>query len=111
MAKNHDVKYLGDIVDFGREARTMVEGVSLDEFLGNRQMQLALAHLILIIGEAAYKLPVDSREQMPDVPWADIIGMRHRLVHDYGMVSYRFLWETAMDDLEPLIEAVERLLP
>jgi uncharacterized protein with HEPN domain len=111
MAKHHDVKYLGDIVDFGREARTMVEGVSLDEFLANRQMQLALAHLVQIIGEAAYKLPAESREQMPDVPWADIIGMRHRLVHDYGMVSYRFLWETAMDDLEPLIQAVERRLP
>jgi uncharacterized protein with HEPN domain len=69
MAKHHDVKYLGDIVDFGGEARTMVEGVSLDEFLANRQMQLALAHLVQIIGEAAYKLPAESREQMPDVPW------------------------------------------
>jgi uncharacterized protein with HEPN domain len=110
MPKHHDVKYLGDILDYGREARALVAGVSIEDFLANRVLQLALAHLIQIIGEAAFKLPVATREQAPEVPWADIIGMRHRLVHDYGMVSYRFLWEAATEDLEPLIRAVETIL-
>ena len=40
-----------------------------------------------IIGEAAYALSRDVREQEPDIPWTDIIGMRHILVHDYFVID------------------------
>jgi uncharacterized protein with HEPN domain len=42
-----------------------------------------------IIGEAAYALSRDVREQEPDIPWTDIIGMRHILVHDYFVIDIR----------------------
>ena len=40
-----------------------------------------------IIGEAAYALPKDVRDQRPDIPWAEIISMRHILVHDYFVID------------------------
>jgi len=27
---------------------------------------------------------ISTREQLPEIPWDDIIGMRHRLVHAYA---------------------------
>jgi uncharacterized protein with HEPN domain len=46
---------------------------------------------------------------MPDLPWVDIIGMRHRLVHSYGRVDYYVVWRTANEDLPPLIARLESL--
>jgi uncharacterized protein with HEPN domain len=36
-----------------------------------------------IIGEAARSLPDEIRNSIPKIPWSDIIGMRHVLVHNY----------------------------
>jgi len=43
-----------------------------------------------IIGEAAYALPKELRDQRPEIPWIEIIGMRHILVHDYFSTSALF---------------------
>ncbi|ABY35310.1 MAG TPA: DUF86 domain-containing protein [Chloroflexus aurantiacus] len=45
----------------------------------DRKLTLALVKEIEIIGEAAYQVSAATREQMPDIPWEDIMGMRHRL--------------------------------
>lgn len=42
-----------------------------------------IVHRLQIIGEAARALPQRLRDERPDIPWAEIIGMRHVLVHDY----------------------------
>ena len=71
--------------------------------------QLALAHLLMIIGEAASRVSVPTREKHPDIPWPRIVGMRHRLVHDYVRTDFGVVWDTATEDLQPLIAALEKL--
>ena len=34
-----------------------------------------------IVGEAASKVSVEFRSSQPNLPWADMIAMRNRLVH------------------------------
>ena len=45
-----------------------------------------------------------------DVPWRDIINMRHVLVHGYYQIDPEILWETINNDLVSLKEAVENYL-
>jgi uncharacterized protein with HEPN domain len=40
-----------------------------------------------IIGEAAYALPPELRAQRAEIPWTEIIGMRHILVHDCFVID------------------------
>jgi hypothetical protein len=40
-----------------------------------------LVREIEIIGEAASKLSPKAREQIPDIEWRKVIGMRNRLIH------------------------------
>ena len=47
----------------------------------------------------------------PEVPWADIIGMRHKVVHDYLGVDEDIVWQVVTDDLPSLIEALAPLVP
>jgi uncharacterized protein with HEPN domain len=74
------------------------------------QLTLALVKEAEIIGEAATRLSDEARAAIPAIPWADVIGMRNRLVHVYFDVDLDRPWATAQQDLPPLAEELERLL-
>lgn len=65
---------------------------------------------IQVIGEAARMLPEEVRALAPDVPWREIIGMRHILVHDYFGIDGEAVWSAAVEDLLPLEARVKALL-
>ncbi len=71
---------------------------------------LALVKDIEIIGEAAYQISEATREQLRHVPWDDIIGMRHRLVHAYFDINLDILWQTVQEDIPALIAVVQPLV-
>lgn len=70
----------------------------------------ALVHAIQIVGEAASKISPQTREQHAHIPWAAIIGMRHRLVHAYFDINRDILWTTAAEAVPNLLAQVEPLL-
>ena len=58
-------------------------------WLADENLRLALIHLIQIIGEAGRQVSQEFSDRHPEIPWADIIGMRNKVVHDYlGVDSY-----------------------
>jgi hypothetical protein len=44
---------------------------------------LQLYALIERIGEAAAHVSAAFRKQHPEVPWQNVVGMRHKVIHDY----------------------------
>ncbi len=82
---------LQDILDaidhIQRYAARGREAFEADELLQNwfvRHLQ--------IIGEAARLLPEEIRATAPDIPWSEIIGMRHILVHNYFGIDTQVVW-------------------
>ena len=63
-----------------------------------------------IIGEAASKLTPELRAASTEVPWSQIIGMRHRLVHDYADVDWDVLWDVLQNHIEPLRVQIARIV-
>jgi uncharacterized protein with HEPN domain len=63
-----------------------------------------------IIGEAANGLPEQFRASHPEIPWDQIIGMRHVLVHGYCEVDLNIVWVVIEKDLPPLKRAIEAIL-
>lgn len=63
-----------------------------------------------IIGETAYALPREVRDHEPDIPWTEIIGMRHILVHDYFVIDTNIVWDAIERDLPNLKSKVDGLL-
>lgn len=70
----------------------------------------ALIHAIQIVGEAASKTSGELRSDHPEVPWTEIIGMRHKLVHAYYDVNPGILWATVTKSVPHLLADVKRLL-
>lgn len=104
-----DEAYLLDIRLNAQKARDFLEDASLDEFLADEKLQYATQHAFQIIGEAASKLSPACREQISGVPWAKIIGLRHRLVHDYPGIEMKRLWQIIQRDVPRLISSLESL--
>jgi uncharacterized protein with HEPN domain len=84
--------------------------VTREQFDGDDTLQFAVMYLIQIVGEAAYRLSAEARVALPQLPWNDMINMRHRLVHGYGVASRHIVWQVARDDLPVLIARLERFL-
>lgn len=76
----------------------------------DRWRWLGLVKSIEVIGEAATRLTPDFRQRHPEIAWTRIMGMRHRLVHDYDQINYDIVWETATRDLPPLAADLDRIL-
>jgi uncharacterized protein with HEPN domain len=99
------------MLDTVRKIQDILVGVDKERFDRDEMLQLALTRLVEIIGEAARRVSPTGRAQLPDVPWPDITGMRHRIAHDYLNVNLDKVWETAVDDLSTLIAELARVVP
>jgi len=76
-------------------------------------VQDALIRELEIIGEAAGRVSPDLSQAYPEIPWKEITGLRHKLIHDYFSVDLGIVWTTATKDVaevRPLIEAVLQAL-
>jgi uncharacterized protein with HEPN domain len=104
--RRDDVVRLRHMLDAAREAVEFVAGKGREDLHADRKLALALVKDIEIIGEAAFQTSDDTRRQLPDISWDDIIGMRHRLVHAYFDINLDILWKTVKEDLPPLVDAL-----
>jgi uncharacterized protein with HEPN domain len=101
--------FLADMVVHARDAIACVEGHTVEEVAADRLRRLALERCFEALGEAAGKIPPDLRARHPDLPWADMIAVRHRVAHAYFQVDVAILHRTARDLLPALVPALERM--
>jgi uncharacterized protein with HEPN domain len=109
MEKN-DLVYIGHMVDMAQGLVPRALKIPQRVRFG-RGAGFGLAHLLQVIGEAARKVSEDFRHRRPGVPWRAIVGMRHRIVHDYMAVDFDVVWDVVTNDLSVLINELSKLMP
>jgi uncharacterized protein with HEPN domain len=77
-----DVVGLRHMLDASREAVEFGATHSPDHLRVDRVRALALVRCIEIIGEAASRISPETGNALPALPWADIVGMRNRLIRN-----------------------------
>lgn len=70
----------------------------------------ALLFQFVVIGEAVKNLAPETRESEPDIPWADIAGLRDLIAHECFRIEIDRVLAIVERDLSPLEQAIERLL-
>lgn len=105
-----DLVYLGHMLDTARKAVAKTHGILRVDFDRDENLRLALAHLIQIVGEAARRVSPEMQQGHPEIPWSAIIGMRHKVVHDYLEVDEDIVWDVVTADLPPIVTALERIV-
>jgi uncharacterized protein with HEPN domain len=108
MPKDDSV-YVGHMLDMAHQARQLVAGKTRADYDADVALRLALAHLVQNIGEAARRVSPALQQAHPDIPWRNIVGIRHKVVHDYFYVDFDIIWDVVTADLPALVSRLEQI--
>jgi len=110
MSGNNPRADLSEIADAIQRVADRMSGLDRDAFLANDVLRDAVAMQLLVLGEAARRLPVDIHKSAPDVPWAQIIATRNRIAHGYSGLNWIIVWDIATLELPKLAPHFDALL-
>lgn len=110
MSRHNDAVYFSHMRDFALAAMEIAQDKQPSDLASDRVLRYALLHTVTVLGEAASKVSLDTRQHLSDIPWRAIVGTRNHLIHGYDIVNLNLLWETITHDLPALVSLLERHL-
>jgi uncharacterized protein with HEPN domain len=102
--------YLEDILLSCERVLVYVEHMTSEEFLADTRTYDAVVRNLEIIGEAAKRLPEDLKDNLPDVEWRKISGLRDFLAHAYFGIDDDILWDVVHGKVPQLAAKVRGFL-
>lgn len=87
-----------------------IQNVSFDVFSQDQKTVDAVVRNLEIIGEAANRLPDDFKEKYSEIEWYKIVGLRHRIVHDYFGIDLEIIWQILQKDLPAFRDALSQII-
>jgi len=102
--------YLTDIIEAADAIQRFLKDVEQNAFLQNELLQSAVLQKLMIIGEAASRIPKEFRDSHPEIEWEDIIGFRNIAVHAYFAVEWSIVWIAATQETPELRRKVAEIL-
>ena len=102
MSKRPTDLLLNDIRESINRIGEYTGGMSLEDFSKDQKSIDAVARNLEIMGEAANRLPDEFKESHSEIEWFKIVGLRHRIVHEYFGVDLQIIWRILQKDLPEL---------
>ncbi|MBI2238374.1 MAG: DUF86 domain-containing protein [Actinobacteria bacterium] len=100
-----------DMLLAAEDAQAFISGMTQDEFGADTKSQYAVVRALEILGEASRAVPEGIRDAHPEIPWADMTGMRNRLIHAYFEVNFDIVWRVVTEELPGLVEQLRAIAP
>ena len=110
MGGYDDRASLEDMRNHAREAVVFLGTTSLNELSKNQVLELALRKLVEIVGEAAFRVSISTRQQHTEIPWTQTVRLRSRLVPKCQELNFEGLWNIIDNDLPSLMEQLESIV-
>jgi uncharacterized protein with HEPN domain len=105
-----DKTRLRDMLDEAQRVQKFVTGKTRDDLSRDDMLAYAIVLCLEIIGEAASQVTETTRSVYLHLAWHQMIGMRNRLIHEYGKVDLDIVWYTVIDVIPELITELEQIL-
>lgn len=84
-----------------------MKDVDLQELNENEVLLDSMLFRMIQISENAKKLSVEYKNEKSGLPWDEMSGLRNRIVHDYGNVDLKIVYETLKYDIPELMEQLK----
>ncbi len=97
---------IGEAID---RIQQYTEGLSFENFSNDRKTIDAVVRNLEIIGEAANRLPEEFKQNHSEVEWYKVVGLRHRIVHEYFGIDLQIIWQILQKDLLELRHNISRM--
>ncbi len=85
------------------------KGCSQDDIEENPLLLDSIMFRMIQIAENTDKLSAEFKSAH-DIPWRAIKGMRNKIVHDYGMVDLKIIYDTVKTDIPSMYELLSSLI-
>ena len=95
------------MLEAARDVVVLATGRNQDDLKRDMALRRAMINAIQEVGEAASRVSLMGQARMSGVPWNQMVGMRHRLVHGYDVINLDIVWQVATQEVGPLISALE----
>jgi len=108
----NDLSFLMDIADCTFDIIEFTNGIQFYEFEKDKMRKLAVERQLEVIGQAANKISKEVQNNLKDIPWSNIIGLRNKLAHDYGEILAERIWSISKNSIGELrieLEKIEEL--
>ena len=103
-----DAYYLSKVIKDIYHILFHTKDMTRDKLQENEVLLDSVVFRLIQISENMDNVSNDYKERNPEVPWKDIKGFRNRLVHDYGNVNLKFIYDTIQMDLPVLRNIINK---
>ena len=84
--------------------------ISRENFSSNELLIDSIMFRFIQISEHIKKLTKSFKDKHNEIPWRDIVGLRNRIVHEYGNVDLDIIYNAVKQDIftiKKLFESIE----
>lgn len=109
-------KFLDDILVSSELILIICEEQTFETFLDSKiswKDQDSVARRLSIIGEASSSLLKKYPEfcdNHPEISFRKISRMRNILIHEYGKVDWKIVWDTMNNDIPKLVDNISKII-
>lgn len=101
--------YVDDMISFAEKVLAYTKGMDQPRFESSNLNYDATVRNLVLIGEAATRIPLYIREAATHIPWRQIIATRNRLIHGYLGIDNDTLWSIIQDEVPSLLDELRIL--
>src|ERR1035437_9876098 len=106
-----DQERLLDIVESARLIEKFVRELDAAVDIDDPEAeQIAILHLLIVIGEASAHVSEDLRVKHPQVPWLTMSDFRNELVHEYFGVDWNQVYAAATSRVPLVAKQIKMVL-
>jgi uncharacterized protein with HEPN domain len=94
-----DALFIRHMLEAVERVMEVTHKTTKDQFEREWVIQDALIRELEVLGEAAGRVSRELTSSHTEIPWREITGLRHKLIHDYFVVALDVVWDTATVDV------------
>jgi uncharacterized protein with HEPN domain len=101
--------YLNDMIGFAEKVSVYTDGLDQAGFVASGMNYEATVRNLESIGEAATNIPVEIRQQCPQIPWPMVVATRNKLIHGYLGIADDTMWSIIQTDVPALLAELHKM--
>ena len=101
--------YIDDMIRFSQKVIRYTHDHDQTSFMEDELHYDATLRNIELIGEAATNIPIEIREDNPEIPWRQIIATRNRVIHGYLGIDDNVVWSIIIEEIPDLLDLLQKL--
>jgi uncharacterized protein with HEPN domain len=101
---------LYDMVEAVEKILSFTDGMDFEQFVADLKTRDAVYHNLIVLGEAASRMPERYVLDHDAIPWQKMVSTRNALVHGYDVIDDGIVWKIVREILPELVGELKTLL-